>query len=109
MPKLPLFFVALAVIITSATITYFFRPASDGRYHAGDWLEGDRAVNQARHFFALRKVAGEKFEDGQCLSDALMDDWVAYIGSANSCPAFLQGRATHFVELDSEGNVVRIK
>lgn len=109
MPKLPLFLVAMVVIVISATATYALRPTSDGTYHVGDWLEGDRAVNQAKHFFNLRKSAGEKFEDSQCLSDALMNDWVAFIGHINPCPAFLQGRAKHFVELDSEGNVVRIK
>ncbi len=109
MPKLPLFFVALIVIIASATVTYTLKPKSDGIYRAGDWPEGDRAVNQAQHFFSLRRAAGEKFEGGQCLSDALMTDWVAYIGNVNTCPAFLRGGARHFVELNGVGEVVRVK
>lgn len=119
MPKNPLFFIVLIIILLYATFIYLMRPEDNGEYVVGKSLESDRAVNQAKHFYGLRKASGESFANGPCLSDALMPNWVADIvhnpreaiddQTAYQCPSFLEGKAQHFVELDMEGNVVRVK
>lgn len=119
MPKKLLFFIVLITILLYAAFIYAQRPHDDGVYKVGQSLEADRAVNQAKHFYALRKASGENFSTGPCLSDALMPNWVADIVHnprqpvddlpAYQCPAFIEGKSKHFVELDLEGNVVRVK
>lgn len=119
MPKNALFFIVLFIILSYSVFIYLARPEDDGVYKVGKSLEFDRAVNQAKHFYGLRKAAGETFANGPCLSDALMPNWVADIVHnprqptddlpAYQCPAFLEGKSKHFVELDLEGNVVSVK
>lgn len=110
----------MLIFILSATVyTYSQRPKNTGEYKPGDWPEGDRAVNQAKFVFTSRRALGESFDSGPCLSDALMPRWVADIVHRprqavddlpeNQCSSFRQGIATHFVELDTYGTVVRVK
>lgn len=81
--------------------------------------EMDTAINQAKYIYSLRKSQGVDFSAGPCLSDALMPDWVLDIAHsprtaaddlpANQCPAYREGRAHHFVELDPDGNLIRAR
>lgn len=119
MPKVPLFFIILVILLIYSGIVYFLRPDNNGVYKAGASLQADRAVSQARHLYASRKAQGENLSFGPCLSDALMPNWVADLvhnprqaiddEAAYQCPAFLENKANHFVELDLDGNVVRVK
>ena len=77
------------------------------------------AVNQAKHLYSLRKNEGMDFSKGPCLSDALMPGWVVDIAHSprqsvddlaeNQCPAYREGNAKHFVELDVNGELIRVK
>ena len=118
MPKTPLFFAVLTVIlITSFLVMY--QGSKDTRYEPGNWTEADTAVNQAKHFFAIRKASGESFTNGPCLSNALITGWVADIVHnprqpiddlpQNQCPAFSEGRATHVIEMDLDGNIIKVE
>lgn len=79
----------------------------------------DTAVNQAKYLYEMEKGQGRDFSSGPCLSNALMPDWVADIAhspregiddlAANQCPAYLEGRVHHFVELDPEGRLIRAR
>lgn len=81
--------------------------------------EMDTAINQAKYVYSQRKAQGMDFSSGPCLSDALMPDWVLDIAHSprqpiddlpsNQCPAYREGRAHHFVELDPEGNLIRAR
>ena len=118
MPKKPLFISVLAVILITSFIVLFVG-SKNQKYEPGGWTEADTAVNQAKHFFAIRKASGEDFRAGPCLSNALITDWVADIVHnprlpeddlpQNQCPAFAEGRAAHIVELDLKGNVVKVE
>ena len=56
--------------------------------------------------------------NGPCLSNELMPDWVADIAHdprlpvdnlpENQCSAFRDGKAEHFVELDVNGEVIKV-
>jgi|SRR3989344_136852 len=117
MPKLLLFLICLAVILVPAFIIY--KTQDTDTYKPGLWAEGDTAVNQARHFYQIKKSDGDDFLEGPCLSNNLMINWVADIVhnprvsvdnlEENQCPAYIEGKAEHFVELDIYGNVVRVK
>lgn len=81
--------------------------------------EVDAAINQAKNIYNERKAAGMDFSSGPCLSNALMLGWVLDIAHSprlalddlpeNQCPAYREGRAKHFVELDLDGNLIRAR
>lgn len=113
-----LFILTLLVIV----ITAFFVWESnkkDGEYKPGISAINDRAVNTALMVYESQKKIKKDISDGPCLSNDLMDDWVADLVHEprileddlieNQCAAFIDGTATHFVEVDLKGNIVRVK
>ena len=117
MPKLLLLTICLIAIITPAFLIY--KTQTSDRYKPGLWKEADTAVNQAKHFYRIKKEAGENFESGPCLSNNLMPNWVVDLVHQprasvdnlleNQCPSFYSGKSQHFVEMDLEGNIIRVK
>lgn len=81
--------------------------------------EIDTAVNQAKFLYSQKRSRGEDFSKGSCLSEALMPGWVVDMVHnprepiddlpENQCLSYREGRAKHFVELDINGNLVRVK
>ncbi|MCL4375031.1 hypothetical protein M1523_04210 [Patescibacteria group bacterium] len=75
-------------------------------------------ITLAQKLYQDKKAQGTDFKQGPCLSNQLAPDWVADIAHQprlpiddlpqNQCPAFRSGQAHHFVELDPNGNVIRI-
>lgn len=118
MSKLFLLVLTLAVIILTSLVVFLSSDQSF-EYKPGVSDEFDAAVNQAKYIYKLRKEAGEDFSLGPCLTNALMPGWVVDIVHnprqkiddlpENQCPAFLEGKAKHFVELDTEGSFVRAR
>ena len=116
MPKLTLLVITLVVIIITSLATLYL---NSGGPKVTPKSEIDTATNQAKFLYSQRKKAGEDFSNGPCLSNALMPDWVADIAYSprlpiddlpeNQCPVYLEGRAGHFVELDTEGNLIRAR
>src|SRR4051812_40128921 len=119
MPKLPLFLIALVTIIAGAAFIYFQNPPKKPAYQPGVYNEQDTAVNQSKVLYNQRKTAGVDFKDGPCLSNAIIPGWVLDIAHdprqpvddlpENQCSAFREGSVKHFVELDPEGNVIRVE
>lgn len=113
------FFMVLTGILVAAYLIYTQSPKTTTGYRPGIFPEADNAVNQARYIFKIKKDSGVSFKDGPCLSNDLLPNWVADIVHdprqpiddlfENQCPAFLEGRAKHFVELSPEGNLIRVK
>lgn len=116
MPKLTLLIIVLIVIVLTGLGTILF---NNSQPKATPKNEIDTAVNQARFLFSQRKEMGEDFSKGPCLSNALMPGWVVDIVHnpriaiddlpENQCPAYIEGKAKHFVELDLNGNLMRAK
>lgn len=114
MPKILLLSIVLSVIILTGIATLIFNRSDQETVPKS---EIETAVNQAKFLYRQRKEMGEGFSNGPCLSNALMPDWVVDIVhkprisvddlSENQCPAYIEGKAQHFVELDLEGNLVR--
>lgn len=116
MPKNFLFFLALTVVLLTGYLTLAINAKLPGSVTK---LEIETAINQAKHLYKQESQKGRDFSNGPCLSDALMPGWVVDIAhnprieidnlSQNQCPAFLEGKAQHFVELDLLGNVITAK
>lgn len=118
MSKNILFFTALIFIILYSVFIYIQNSKPVG-YKPGKSNEQDIAVNQAKYFYKQSKDRGEDFGNGKCLTNALMPGWVVDIVHSprqpiddlpeNQCKSYVPGGATHFVELDMQGNVVRVE
>ena len=119
-----LILVLFVIAVVSLAIVYVhetnpFNAPIEGNYKPGLDEEIDNAVKKAMDVYKNRKDAGEDFETGPCLSNDLLPDWVVDIAHnprqaldnlpENQCAAYIEGRAKHFVELDLEGEVIRIK
>ncbi len=116
MPKIVLFTLSLTVIVLTASLILLINSNTPGSISQS---EIDTAVAQAQYFYRQKKMRGEDFSNGPCLTNDLLPGWVLDIVhnprveiddfSQNQCAAFLEGRAKHFVELDPEGSLVRIQ
>lgn len=114
-----MFLMVLTGILVAAYLIYTQSPKSTTGYRPGIFPEADKAVNQAQYIFKIKKESGEDFQNGLCLSNDLLPNWVADIAHdprqqiddlpENQCSAYLEGRAKHFVELSTEGQLIRIK
>ncbi len=77
------------------------------------------AVAKTKALYLQQKSAGVDFSDGPCLSNDLLPGWVADIAHdprqsaddlpENQCDAYREGKAQHFVELDTDGSLIRTK
>jgi len=75
-------------------------------------------IAKAQNLFQDAKVAGIDFLNGPCLG-SLDSDYVVDIVHnprqnidnlpENQCSAYREGKAHHFIELDSEGNIIKIE
>ncbi len=88
-----------------------------GAIPKGQTAERDLAIAQAKNIFQQKLALGEDFSSGPCLSERVIDDWVVDVAHnprtdaddqpENQCQNYRNGTAHHFVELDSEGNLIR--
>ena len=77
----------------------------------------DRAIQMAKELFRQKKQEGLDVSDGPCLSEEIIPDWCVDVAHSprqavdnvpqNQCRSFRQGRVHHFVELDTNGDVIR--
>lgn len=113
-----LFWIVFAVIIATSFGVIFFQRDPTYIYKQGTSTEYDNAVSTALKVFK-EQTRGMDLSNGPCLTNDLIPNWVADIVhnpreqvdnlSENQCPAYLEGRAKHFVELDQKGNIIRVK
>ena len=79
--------------------------------------ERERAIALAQDLYAQKKADGVDFSKGPCLSENLVEGWVADIVHTprqpvddlpeNQCQSYRAGKAFRMVELDPDGNVIR--
>ncbi|MFQ6135584.1 MAG: hypothetical protein ACE5PM_00185 [Candidatus Hydrothermarchaeales archaeon] len=77
----------------------------------------DRAISACKQECNARLIAGEDFTKGPCLSNEIIEDWVCDVAHdprqdvdnmpENQCSAFRERKAHHFVELDTECNLIK--
>lgn len=110
--------VLMFIIVMSFLIIHFGVEKRDS-YKPGVSAVFDKAVVQAQTQFKAKQAAGVDFNNGPCLTNDLLQGWVVDIVHnprkpiddllQNQCQALIEGRAEHFVELDLDGNVIRVK
>ncbi len=113
MSKNGLFLLTLIILFATAYLTLATSNNSSKLLRS----EIETATNQAKHLYRQEKDKGRDFSDGPCLSNALLPNWVVDIAHnpritiddlpQNQCPGFREGKAQHFIELDTEGNLIR--
>ena len=86
----------------------------------GGVSEAEKAdvVRRAKRAYAKAKASGVELQSGPCLG-VIKPGWVADVAhdprqavddeAANQCEAYREGDADHFVELDPDGNLIRVK
>ena len=119
-PQREFLFVLTLLVITITSFLVWQLNKKEGEYKPGVNAEADQAVNAAKVVYQQQKRLKVDLSNGPCLSnDLIKDDWVADLVHNPAelidrlpeiqCPALLDGTATRLVELDLEGNVVRVK
>lgn len=119
-----LILVLFVIAVVSLAIVYVhetnpFNAPIEGNYKPGLDDEIDNAVKKAQDVYKSREETADDLSTGPCLSNDLLPDWVVDVAHnprqkiddlpENQCQAFIEGRAKHFVELDLDGEVIRIK
>src|SRR5258708_36208408 len=76
-------------------------------------------IQKAHSLYIEKKQLGVDFSKGPCLTEQLEPDWVLDMvhnprqlvddQPVNQCQTYLQGKTHHFVEMDPEGNVIRLQ
>jgi hypothetical protein len=79
----------------------------------------EELTQMAQKLFEQKKAEGLDMSDGPCLTNELIPGWVVDVAHdprqpidnqpENQCSAFRQGKAEHFIELDTNGNLNRTK
>lgn len=116
--------ILLLILVISGAILSINRKESlyqqtQDTYKPGVVTEVDTAVRQAQLLYQQKKAQGVDFTSGPCLTNDLMPNWVVDIVHVprtkvddlpqNQCQAFIEGRAKHFIELDTQGNLIRVQ
>lgn len=88
-------------------------------YKKGSSVVYDNAIAAAMSLYVTRVKEKMNLSKGPCLTNDLIPDWVVDIVHVpreqiddlpeNQCQAYVEGRAHHFVELDSNGSLVRVR
>jgi hypothetical protein len=115
-----LLLLTLIVITGSALGTYIVNHQKTTQFNAKTATDDQlKAVKMAQEQYVIKAKAGLDTRSGPCLDENLMPDWVADLvhnprvrsddQPENECQNFLNGKAKHFVELDLDGNVVRVQ
>jgi hypothetical protein len=81
--------------------------------------ERNRAVAAAKQAYEQAVTRGDDLAKGPCIAETLPDlaDWVADVAhdpredvddkAENQCERYREGEASHFVELDPDGELIR--
>lgn len=112
-----LFILVLLVIGVTSIITLLINPKSY-YYRPGISPEDDEAVRQAKVVFQEKSALGLDYTNGPCLTNDLMKNWVVDIvhhpresiddNPQYQCAAYIEGRAKRVVEMDQNGDIIRV-
>jgi hypothetical protein len=77
------------------------------------------AIRASKELFEQKKAQGMNMSQGPCLSNEIIKGWVVDVAHSprqaiddkpeNQCQAYREGKAKHFVELDENGNVIKVQ
>jgi hypothetical protein len=105
--------VAIALFIAASLV------AGCGGSDSASQSDKNKAVSEAQAAFRQVEGTGQDLGRGPCVAEHLpgLSDWAADIAhdprqsvdddSANQCQSYRAGQTHHFVELTTEGNLIR--
>ncbi|EKD49578.1 MAG: hypothetical protein ACD_63C00104G0002 [uncultured bacterium] len=83
----------------------------------GEQAKKDIAIAGCQKLFQQKIGLAEDISSGPCLSNQIIDDWACDVAHsprepvdddfANQCSDYVEGKARHFVELDTLGNLIK--
>lgn len=107
------------LVIAAVSLFIILNDPNRYKYKPGKSSKIDSLVSQALDLYKAKKQLHVDFNNGPCLTNDLAEDWVVDLvhsprqklddNPENQCTAFLEGRASHFIELDLNGNTIRVK
>jgi len=81
--------------------------------------EQQKMIERAQQLFINKKNAGIDMDSAPCLTNNLAPGWVVDVAHnprqaidnypENQCSDYREGKAEHFIELDTLGNLIKIK
>lgn len=109
----------LVAVVVFITATLVIKTNKAPAYKRGASNTYDAAIRAAENLYKKTAASGVDMSPGPCLTNDLMHGWVVDIVHsprepiddlpANQCQAYIEGRASHFIELDTSGNLVRLQ
>ncbi|MFC1687477.1 hypothetical protein ACFL0L_02765 [Patescibacteria group bacterium] len=125
-----IFLIIIVALVVIGTFFLYFRDSEDsiandainaitgiGSIDIKEAADQRLAISKAKELWRAYSFSGEDLSDGPCLSNEVIPGWVADVvhdprqaidnDPANQCSAYRSGEATHFVELDIDGNLIR--
>lgn len=116
--KRSLLMISVLLVISTVAITLLLFSEKDTAYKPGISREADEAVRQALQLYKDKKSTGYDFSTSKCFTNDLMKNWAVDLVHVprnssdnlpeNQCHSFLEGRAKHLIEIDKDGNLIRI-
>ncbi|MCD6227842.1 hypothetical protein J7J90_05110 [Candidatus Micrarchaeota archaeon] len=109
---------ALSIFFLAGCINLNSYIANKNNNHDSGHAQVQIAISECVSYCNHAKSNGTVLSDGPCLSENYVNDWVCDVAHSprqpvdnlpeNQCPAFRQGKAHHFVEVDEDCNVIRV-
>lgn len=109
----------LAVALLIGMYFYLYTDKPIPFFEKEKQYKNEELIQKAQELFKQKKIEGVDMSNGPCLTNELVPNWVVDVAHSprqavdnqaeNQCAAFREGKAMHFIELDLEGNLIKIK
>jgi len=114
-----LLIIILAVVVLIALYFLFFSDKPIPFLEKEKEYTEQELTEMAKQLFNQKKAEGVDMTNGPCLTNELIPGWVVDVAHSprqaidnqpeNQCSAFIEGKAKHFIELDIEGNFIKMQ
>jgi len=116
--KTILIIIFVAIIIVVIYFLFFRTKTMPVIEEKGVEYTQEEMIEMAQELFKEKIAEGVDMTNGHCLTNQLIPDWVVDIAHSprqdidnlpeNQCSAYREGLAHHFIELDLDGNLIKI-
>lgn len=109
--------VAIVIIFIALMLIFDVQSVRNGQSDSSDFEQA--ILGKAKEIYKGKKAQGVDITSGPCLSEDIEIDWVLDIAHSprepiddlaeNQCQNYRQGKAKHYIELDTNGKLIKIK
>lgn len=107
----------VGLLITVLIISWWAVKSFNTAAPANQAANQTEAIASAKALFLQKQSQGIDMSSGPCLSDQIINGWAADVAhnpreasddlQQNQCGSIVNGTVQHFVELDTQGNLIR--